>query len=147
MSAATGIAVDALRESPQLKRDNLVTILSSLVATKSVNPGIYEAEMAAKCAEWLKPTGADVAIVESMPERPSVGAVLKGSGGGPSLLLNGHIDTVPIDDPELWDTDPFTPTEKDDGFLYGRGSCDMKTGLTVQIAVAQTSGTGGQPQG
>ena len=56
---------------------------------------------------------------------------------GPSLLLNGHIDTVPIDDPELWDTDPFTPTEKDDGFLYGRGACDMKTGLTVQIAVAQ----------
>ena len=137
MPTTAGVDVETLRESAELKRDNLVTILSSLVATKSVNPGIYEAEMAAKCAEWMKPTGADVTLVESMPDRPSVGAVLKGSGGGPTLVLNGHIDTVPIDDPELWDTDPFTPTEKDDGFLYGRGSCDMKTGLTVQIAVAQ----------
>ena len=137
MSAAAGIDVDALRASPELSRDNLVTILSSLVSTKSVNPGIYEAEMAAKVAEWLKPTGAEISIVEGLPDRPSVGAVLKGSGGGPSLVLNGHMDTVPIDDPELWDTDPFTPTEKDDGFLYGRGSCDMKSGLTVQIALAQ----------
>ena len=134
---AAGASVDTLRESASLGPDNLVTILSSLVATKSVNPGIYEAEMAANCAEWMKPTGADVMLVESMPDRPSVGARLRGSGDGPSLVLNGHIDTVPIDDPELWDTDPFTPTEKDDGFLYGRGSCDMKTGLTVQIAVAQ----------
>jgi len=137
MSVTKDIAVDELKESAELGRDNLVTILSSLVATKSVNPGIYEAEMAAKCAEWLKPTGAEVTLVESMPDRPSVGAVLKGSGGGPALVLNGHIDTVPIDDPELWDTEPFTPTEKPDGFLYGRGSCDMKSGLTVQIAVAQ----------
>ena len=135
MSATAG--VDALRASRELGRDNLITILSSLVATKSVNPGIYEAEMAAKCAEWMGPTGAEVTLVESMPDRPSVGAVLRGSGDGPSLVLNGHIDTVPIDDPDLWDTDPFEPTVKDDGHIYGRGACDMKTGLTVEIAVAQ----------
>lgn len=135
--SAMETSIHALKSSPELGRDNLINILGSLVATKSVNPGIYEAEMAAKVAEWVKPTGAEVTLVESMPDRPSVGAVLKGSGGGPKLVLNGHIDTVPIDDPDLWDTEPFTPTLKDDGFLYGRGSCDMKSGLTVQIAVAQ----------
>ena len=96
-------STEVLTSSPELGRGNLVEIVSSLVATKSVNPGIYEAEMAAKVAEWVKPTGAEVTLVESMPDRPSVGAVLRGSGGGPKLVLNGHMDTVPIDDPELWD--------------------------------------------
>jgi acetylornithine deacetylase/succinyl-diaminopimelate desuccinylase-like protein len=56
--------------------------------------------------------------------------------GGPTLVLNGHMDTVPIDDPGLWTAKPFG-AEVRDGFLYGRGSCDMKAGLTVAIAVAR----------
>jgi succinyl-diaminopimelate desuccinylase len=45
------------------------------------------------------------------------------------------MDTVPIDDETLWTTEPFS-LETKDGFVYGRGACDMKAGLAVQIAVA-----------
>lgn len=127
---------------PQVAQDEalaepfLVDVLSSLVRTRSVNPGVFEAEMAAAVAEWLEPTGAKVTFVESLPGRHSVGAVLTGSGDGPRLVLNGHMDTVPIDDESLWETPPFEPMLKDDGFLYGRGSCDMKAGLTTQIVTA-----------
>jgi acetylornithine deacetylase len=53
---------------------------------------------------------------------------LPGSGDGPTLMLNGHIDVVPIGDPEAWAGDPFGGTVAD-GRLYGRGACDMKAGL------------------
>ena len=113
----------------------LVDVLRSLVRTRSVNPGIYETEMAAAVRRWLAPTDAEVQVVEFAPGRPSVAAVIAGSGGGPTLVLNGHMDTVPIDDESLWDSDPFGGDVRD-GYLYGRGACDMKAGLTTQIAVA-----------
>ncbi|MEA2247315.1 MAG: succinyl-diaminopimelate desuccinylase, partial [Solirubrobacteraceae bacterium] len=122
----------------------LIEVLSSLVSTKSVNPGIYEQAIADRIAAWLEPTPAEVAIVEFAPGRPSVGAVLEGSGNGPRLVLNGHIDTVPIDDLESWTNDPFEPTVRD-GYVYGRGSCDMKAGLTTQIAVAHHLAALGEP--
>jgi acetylornithine deacetylase len=53
-----------------------------------------------------------------------------GDGDGPSLLLNGHIDVVPADEPELWTASPFTP-RIEDGWLYGRGSGDMKGGFAL----------------
>jgi succinyl-diaminopimelate desuccinylase len=123
--------------SPQaaLSEPFLVDVLQSLVRTRSVNPGIYEVEMAALVSAWLAPTEARVQIVEMAPGRPSVAAVIEGAGDGPRLVLNGHMDTVPIDDEALWDTDPFGG-EVRDGYLFGRGACDMKAGLTTQIAVA-----------
>jgi succinyl-diaminopimelate desuccinylase len=136
-----GTSVDA---EGALSEAFLIEVLSSLVSTKSVNPGIYEQAMADRVAAWLEPTPAEVSIVEFAPGRPSVGAVLEGSGGGPRLVLNGHIDTVPIDDLESWTNDPFEPTVRD-GYLYGRGSCDMKAGLTTQIAVAHHLAALGEP--
>lgn len=112
----------------------LLDVLGSLVAARSVNPGVFEATMAERVAAWLQPTGAAVSVVEFAPGRPSVAAVLGGGGDGPRLVLNGHMDTVPIDDGG-WASDPFAP-EVRDGYLYGRGACDMKAGLAVQIGVA-----------
>jgi acetylornithine deacetylase len=53
-----------------------------------------------------------------------------GDGDGPSLLVNGHIDVVPADEPELWTAPPFTP-RIEGGWLYGRGSGDMKGGVAM----------------
>jgi acetylornithine deacetylase len=53
-----------------------------------------------------------------------------GDGDGPSLLLNGHIDVGPADEPELWTSPPFAP-RIEDGWLYGRGSGDMKGGFAM----------------
>lgn len=53
-------------------------------------------------------------------------------GKGRSLIFNGHVDTMPAGEMSLWETDPWTPTEKD-GKLYGLGSADMKGGLMASI--------------
>jgi succinyl-diaminopimelate desuccinylase len=124
-----------LHADPSFDKPFLLKILRSLVETRSVNPGIYEAAMATKVGSWLQNTAARVALVESLPDRPSVAAVLDGSARGPKLVLNGHMDTVPVDDERLWTVGPFKG-EVRNGFLYGRGACDMKAGLSVQIAVA-----------
>jgi Peptidase family M20/M25/M40 len=85
-----------------------------------------------------------VADVESHPMfmagqnwagRPIVVGRLPGSGGGRSLMFNGHIDTVPAGDLSVWTTDPWTP-EVRDGRLYGRGACDMKGGVAAMLAAA-----------
>ncbi|MDQ0271983.1 peptidase [Cytobacillus purgationiresistens] len=65
---------------------------------------------------------------------PNVVAVLKGSGGGKSLILNGHIDVVPEGDENDWEHDPYSGYIED-GKLYGRGSTDMKGG-SVSLLLA-----------
>jgi acetylornithine deacetylase len=51
---------------------------------------------------------------------------------GRSLLLNGHIDVVPAEQPALWRSPPFEP-RRDDGRLYGRGAGDMKSGFAMAV--------------
>ena len=62
----------------------------------------------------------------------SRGDVIGRLGGdkGPSLLLNGHIDVVPADQPDLWTSPPFEP-RRDGDRLYGRGAGDMKGGFAM----------------
>lgn len=55
-----------------------------------------------------------------------------GAAGRPSLLLNGHIDVVPAEEPGQWTTPPFAP-ERRDGWLYGRGAGDMKCGFAMGV--------------
>jgi len=55
-----------------------------------------------------------------------------GAAGGPSLLLNGHIDVVPAEEPGQWTTPPFAPQRRD-GWLYGRGAADMKCGFAMGV--------------
>jgi succinyl-diaminopimelate desuccinylase len=125
---------EAVETHPELSAEALAQLLRGLVRIQSVNPN--EAELAAHVASLLEQTtAAAVHLVETLPGRPSIAAVL-GSGPGTSLVLNGHLDTVPVDDPSRWTADPFG-AEVRDGALYGRGACDMKAGLAVQIAVAR----------
>lgn len=118
-----------------LSEEYIAAVLADLVRTPSTNPGSYEADVAERVVSWFEATPVETRLVESMPGRPSVGAVLAGRGDGPRLVLNGHLDTVPIDDPDQWTVDPFSAAVRG-GYMYGRGACDMKAGLAVQIAVA-----------
>lgn len=113
----------------------LAEVLRSLVQTPSVNPDMTEDAVASVVERWLADLPLEVRRVEFAPGRASVGARLQGAADGPALVLNGHLDTVPIDDRSRWTTDPFGG-EIRDGFMYGRGSVDMKGGLAVAIAVA-----------
>jgi acetylornithine deacetylase len=65
---------------------------------------------------------------------PNVVGVLRGVGGGRSMILNGHIDVVPEGNIDDWDHDPYSGHIQD-GRLYGRGSTDMKGG-TVSLLLA-----------
>ncbi len=64
--------------------------------------------------------------------RPNLGGTLKGTGGGRSIMLTGHIDVVPPGAPEHWRTDPFTPVVES-GFVKGRGTVDMKGGVACML--------------
>lgn len=64
--------------------------------------------------------------------RDCLAACFAGTGGGRSLILNAHMDTVFPAQPSEWKTDPFCPAEKDER-LYGLGSCDTKAGLAAVI--------------
>src|SRR5437867_557601 len=107
------MAISTLSRSPALGAPFLAEVLASLVKTESVNPGTSERAIADVVVAWLERTSAEVSVVEFAPGRPSVAAVLRGSAEGPTLVLNGHMDTVPIDDESLWTTDPFGAEVRD----------------------------------
>jgi acetylornithine deacetylase len=112
-------------------RDYLHDTLADLVGINSINPslipnGAGEAEIAAYVVDALKKLTLEVATHEPEPGRTSVVGTLKGSGGGRSLMLNAHLDTVGVDEM----TEPFSATVRD-GKLYGRGAYDMKGGLAA----------------
>jgi acetylornithine deacetylase len=69
---------------------------------------------------------------QSFEGNPNLVAVLKGSGGGKSIILNGHIDVVPVGDEKSWKHDPFSG-RIECGKLYGRGATDMKGGNVALI--------------
>jgi len=126
----------------QAREGDPVALTRALVAIPSVNPtlapgGAGEAEIAGACADWLRGWGLEVEVVEVAPGRCNVVATLRGDG--PTLLFNGHLDTVGI---EGMTVPPFgTPVHQ--GILRGRGSCDMKGGVGALMAAAARLARGG----
>lgn len=88
-----------------------------------------ERDVAQYICDLFRSEGIESETVEVMPGRCNVIARLPGNGSGRSLMLSGHLDTVPAYDME----DPFSG-RIDNGKLYGRGACDMKGPLASMIA-------------
>ena len=74
---------------------------------------------------------------KSFEGNPNLVAVLKGSGGGKSIILNGHIDVVPVGDEANWEHDPFSGMIEC-GKLYGRGATDMKGGNVALLMAIES---------
>ncbi len=115
---------------------HLEQLLSDLVAINSINPDLVpgaagEAAIADFIADWLRAAGLEVHVEEARPGRPNVVGIARGTGGGRSLLLNGHIDTVGV----AGMSEPFTPRVRE-GKLYGRGAYDMKGGVAACMVAA-----------
>src|SRR4051794_1090184 len=111
-------------------------LAAELVRIDSVNPALIpgaagEGEAARFVASWLERAGLEVEAVEPAPGRPSVIGIARGSSGGRSLMLNGHLDTVGTETM----TEPFEP-RLEDGRLYGRGSYDMKGAVAAMLLAA-----------
>jgi acetylornithine deacetylase len=136
------------------RRDQLLALLSSLVRTPSENRAPLGAELACQqlLAARLERTGCPAHLYEpdtvpTLPhhplfwpgrdyrQRPNLAATLPGAGGGRSLLLSGHIDTVPAGSLP-WTNSPFSATI-DGNRLYGRGAVDMKAGVAANLFVLE----------
>jgi acetylornithine deacetylase len=113
---------------------DLLPLLERLVSIDSVNPSLGgggEAEIAAFVADWAEDAGLEVDLDEAAPGRPNVIATARGAGGGRTLLLNAHTDTVGHGGM----ADPLVPRVQD-GRLFGRGSYDMKGSLAACLVAA-----------
>ncbi|HZR45041.1 MAG TPA: ArgE/DapE family deacylase [Ktedonobacteraceae bacterium] len=122
--------------SMQSQTSEASALLAQLVAIDSVNPdlvpdGAGEGEIARFVANWLEQAGVEVELDEAAPGRTNVIGIVRGSGGGRSLMLNAHMDTVGVTGMEH----PHTPVVKD-GRMYGRGAFDMKGGLAAIMLAA-----------
>jgi len=109
----------------QISPERLTKLTYDLVRIKSYTGDTVEA--AGFYAEHLTGLGLAVETVTDFPNSPVVIGRLRG-GDGPTLTLNGHIDTVPVDHP---------PVELKDGTIYGRGAADMKSALAAMAEVAR----------
>jgi acetylornithine deacetylase len=121
----------------------LARLAEDLVAIDSVNPTLVpgsagEGPLARHIAEWLERAGLEVTLQDAGAARINVVGVKRGSGGGRTLLLTGHTDTVAFADGQA------TEPRVDGGRLYGRGAYDMKGGVAaVMMAAASVRGLAG----
>jgi acetylornithine deacetylase/succinyl-diaminopimelate desuccinylase-like protein len=106
-------------------------ILADLVRERSY-PG-QEAAVQERVASWLREQGLTPEYQRAGPNRPNIVAVIE-NGDGPTLLLNGHTDTVLQADG--WSSDPWEGRWEGDRF-YGLGACDMKSGVTAMLLAAR----------
>jgi acetylornithine deacetylase len=118
-------------------REYLLGVLRDLVRINSINPAFSdgttnEAEIAGAVAREMERLGLDVGKREPEPGRVSVVGRLPGSGGGASLLLYAHIDTVGVEGM----AEPFSAAVEG-GRVYGRGAYDMKAGLAACLAATR----------
>ena len=112
---------------------SLLELTAKLVSIDSTNPslsstGAGEEKIAAFVADWCRDQTPDVRIIDT-GGRPNVVAIARGTGGGRSIILNGHLDTVGVDGV----VDPFQP-RVEDGRMYGRGTIDMKASIAAMMA-------------
>ena len=139
----------AARVAEHLDAESAAQLVRELVRIPSVSGSDAECEIQAWLADWLRAEGFEVdhwrlplEELTSQPDFPGmevsrseawgVVARLPGSGGGRSLLLNGHVDVVPPGDRQAWGDDPFSGRLDGDA-VYGRGACDMKGGLAAAM--------------
>ena len=148
-----------LVDSIAARSDELVALLCDLIRFDTTSrsdpaaPARDEAALQQYLAARLRAAGAEVELWEPSPEdvaghplcpaggigfegRPQLAARLRGSGGGRSLLFNGHIDVVPARREDGWEQDPFDAQVRD-GRVIGRGACDMKGGIAAMVLAAE----------
>lgn len=135
------------------EKESLVKLVKRLITFNTTAPNLGEKPIDDKaCQEYIADALEDLDMevdlwepdVETMRkypfyiqgqnfrDRPVLAARLKGSGGGRSLILNGHIDVVSAEPVKLWKHNPWSG-QVENGRIYGRGSCDMKGGIGAII--------------
>ena len=113
-------------------RDEMLSLAQDLIKIPSFKT--EESDVARFLGEYLGQRGYEVQLQEVEPGRFQTIATLKGSGGGKSLMLNGHIDIDPL--AMGWKRDPWTPSIEGD-FIFGAGIRNMKSGVSSLVTAAE----------
>jgi acetylornithine deacetylase len=125
----------------QVDRTALIGLASDLIRIPSFKT--EETPLARFLADFFHQRGYHVELQEIEPGRFQVIATLKGTGGGASLMLNGHIDINALT--LRWRRDPWTPSVEGDR-LYGHGVQNMKGGLASILMAAEAVRQSGVPR-
>ena len=112
--------------------DGAVKLLKELLTIRSVNGRDDEGAVAEYLCKYFEQSGISAHIQRIDATHANVLAELEGESDDAPIFWNGHLDTVPYGDTGEWKTDPAVPVERD-GFLYGRGASDMKSGLAAMV--------------
>ncbi|MGX7107008.1 ArgE/DapE family deacylase [Hutsoniella sourekii] len=113
-----------------MDKERKIKILQDVIQIETINDN--EEDVAKYYQELLKEFDIDSEIVNYEGNRSNLVAEIKGEEEGLVLVLSGHMDVVDLGDRDEWTVDPFGGEIKD-GKMYGRGTTDMKAGLTALV--------------
>ena len=120
-----------------------ILLTQEMVRIESSNPGAYEKAMSDFIYDWFRSHTSAEIIREPVHEgRDNIVAILRGQSGAHNLTYICHMDTVPVG--EGWDQPPLEGKILG-GRLYGRGSCDMKSGLAAGMLAFRDIARRGAP--
>jgi acetylornithine deacetylase len=108
----------------------LQNMLAGRLAAAGAAVDVWEPDMTALAGHPMVPDGF------SFAGRPQLAARFAGTGTGRTLLLNGHVDVVAVEPRAQWRHDPFAAVVED-GWVHGRGACDMKGGVACMVFAAE----------
>jgi acetylornithine deacetylase/succinyl-diaminopimelate desuccinylase family protein len=135
-------AIAKISEVIENEREVVIALARDMVRIPSVNPKFEQAEglnregdVQTLLASHLEPLGFALERRDVFPGRPNLIGNLAGSDER-SLLLNGHIDVVPVGDKSKWTVDPFGG-DVSNGNIWGRGAIDMKSGVAASLAAVR----------
>ena len=121
-------------------------LLQTLIRFDTTNPPGNEAQCIHYLAGILEEAGIETKLVAKTENRPNLLARLEGNGSAPGLLLQGHVDVVTTAD-QQWTYPPFEGVEAE-GYIWGRGAMDMKSGVVMMLcAMLRMKAEGLQPAG
>lgn len=124
---------------------DVIKLAQKLIQFNTVNPPGNEKEIAEYCGALLSNSGFDVKYYPYKESRLNVVAEIGLSDDAYPIVLSGHLDVVPLGQ-KGWSIDPFAG-KIEDGKLFGRGSCDMKSGVAAIITAAIKSVNTSIPKG
>ena len=128
-------------------RDETTALLRDLIRIDTSNPPGRETAAAVVLRDYLEGSGVACELVARRPDRANLIARIPGTGDGPSLALLGHTDVVPAD-PVGWRHPPFAGHLDEAGYVWGRGSVDMKNETASRaVALAALAREGFRPRG
>ena len=134
---------DELRPKVRASMNEVRAGLERLSRVPSMSAPGYDAapvrETAKLTAELFRAAGLNARVLEKDGAHPAVVGRVDGPKGSPTVLLYAHHDVQPPGPRDRWQTDPFTPTERD-GRLYGRGVADDKAGIAAHLAALRAYG-------